>query len=57
MKLISFSYHDKTKNWGFDALDFHKLTLLVGASGVGKTKILGAIEQLKKIAEGDSFNG
>ncbi|KAA6347148.1 hypothetical protein EZS27_005385 [termite gut metagenome] len=57
MKLISFSYHDKTKNWGFDTPNFHKLTLLVGASGVGKTKILGAIEQLKKIAKGYSFNG
>jgi predicted ATPase len=30
---------------------------LVGASGVGKTKILGAIAQLKEIAQGHSFNG
>lgn len=33
------------------------LTLFVGASGVGKTKILRAIYCLSRIAAGDSYNG
>ncbi|MDX9704043.1 MAG: AAA family ATPase [Candidatus Auribacterota bacterium] len=35
----------------------NKLTLLVGASGVGKTQILRAIHAMKEIAEGNSLNG
>ena len=34
-----------------------KLTLLVGASGVGKTQILRALMALKQIAGGSSING
>ena len=33
------------------------LTLLVGASGVGKTKVLNVIKTLARIAKGASFNG
>lgn len=33
------------------------MTLLVGASGVGKTQILDAIMPLKKIANGHPFSG
>lgn len=57
MKIISFSYYDKTRDWGFENLEFLKLTLLVGASGVGKTQILRALENLKKIVDGKSLNG
>lgn len=51
------SYYDRTRNWGFENLEFLKLTLLVGASGVGKTQILRAIDTIKKITNGGSFNG
>ena len=57
MKIISFSYYDKVRNWGFENLEFLKLSLLVGASGVGKTQILRALENLKKIVDGKSLNG
>ncbi|WP_164970792.1 AAA family ATPase [Bacillus albus] len=40
--------------WHFDNVDFESLTLLVGASGVGKTKIIRAINDIKSIALGHS---
>lgn len=57
MKIIRFSYYDKTRNWGFENLKFLKLTLLVGASGVGKTQILRALTNIQRIANGTSLNG
>lgn len=57
MKIIRFSYYDKTRNWGFENLEFLKLTLLVGASGVGKTQILRALTNIKRIANDASING
>ena len=57
MRIIRFSYYDKTRNWGFENLEFLKLTLLVGASGVGKTQILRAIENIIQVSDGTSFNG
>jgi predicted ATPase len=51
MKLLKLSYHDRENEWGFEDLSFfHDLTLLVGASGVGKTRILRAVRQLRNIA-------
>ncbi len=55
MLIKSFSYHDKLRNWKLEKVDFQELTLLVGASGVGKTKILKALENLKRIAFESSF--
>jgi predicted ATPase len=40
-----------------EELLFNKLTLLVGASGVGKTQILRALMGLKQITNGSSING
>lgn len=57
MKIISLSYTDKSRNWGFENLKFQQLTLLVGASGVGKTQILKAVKTLREIASGQSYNG
>ena len=58
MRIKTLSFEDKSRNWHFDSLSFNdKLTLLVGASGVGKTQILNAIKKLKRIAKGESFNG
>ncbi len=57
MKITKFRFEDKAAEWRLEELSFNKLTLLVGASGVGKTQILRALMNLKEIAEGQSFNG
>lgn len=57
MKITSFEYVDHAAEWSLETIEFHALSLLVGASGVGKTRILHAILQLKKIARGASLNG
>nr|VFK51481.1 MAG: Predicted ATPase [Candidatus Kentron sp. TUN]VFK57872.1 MAG: Predicted ATPase [Candidatus Kentron sp. TUN]VFK66708.1 MAG: Predicted ATPase [Candidatus Kentron sp. TUN] len=57
MKIESLEYIDHASGWKLEKVDFQRLTLLVGASGVGKTKILEAILNLKGIARGKSFNG
>ncbi len=58
MKIIKFRFEDKALNWRLEEMHLDtKLTLLVGASGVGKTQILKALMNLQKIAEGQSLNG
>ena len=57
MRINKFIYTDKTLEWSLDGIVFDRLTLLVGASGVGKTQILKAILALKHIAAGDSISG
>jgi len=57
MRLTKFKYEDKTIEWRLDELLLNKLTLLVGASGVGKTQILRSILNLKKVVSGGSLNG
>lgn len=52
MKIIKFSFEDKQHNWRLDEMTFDKITLLVGASGVGKTLILKAFEELRILAHG-----
>lgn len=57
MKLLKLSYQDVHAEWGFDDLSFFPdVSLLVGASGVGKTRILRAIWCLRQIAN-DSNSG
>ncbi len=58
MKIQSLQYEDLSTGWKLDLIEFNRqLTLLVGASGVGKTQILKALENLKKISQGSSLNG
>ena len=57
MKITSFEFKDHAVDWTLERIEFNSLTLLVGASGVGKTRILNAILCLKKIAHGASLNG
>jgi len=57
MRIESFSFSDRTLEWTLDPTSFSKLTLLVGASGVGKTHILGAISTLKQVALGKPSDG
>ena len=57
MRINKFIFNDKTSEWSLDGISFDRLTLLVGASGVGKTQILKAILALRQITEGDSISG
>ena len=50
MRLKKLFYKNNTTGWNVKEVRFDKLTLLVGASGVGKTQILRAINSLKTIA-------
>ncbi|MGL5143869.1 MAG: AAA family ATPase, partial [Acinetobacter junii] len=56
IKSINASYSSRKVN--IQDVEFNKgLTLLVGASGVGKTQILDAICDIKTVALGESING
>ncbi|AFZ57952.1 AAA family ATPase [Anabaena cylindrica FACHB-243] len=58
MKIISLRLKNNFLGWDFDEVDFaSNLTLLVGVSGAGKTQILRAILDLKRIANGKAING
>ncbi len=57
MKIKKFAFKDKASEWVLEGIVFDRLTLLVGASGVGKTQILKAILALKQISNGDSLSG
>ncbi|MFO5527379.1 MAG: AAA family ATPase [Cuspidothrix sp.] len=58
MKIISLRLKNNFLGWDFDEIDFSSnLTLLVGVSGAGKTQILRAILDLKRIANGEAING
>lgn len=48
---------DHLSGWNIKDISFQPLTLLVGASGVGKTKILKALLEITNIAKGKSCNG
>ena len=56
IKSINASYSSRKVN--IQDVEFNKgLTLLVGASGVGKTQILDSICDIKAVAMGESING
>jgi len=57
MKINSLSFCDTYTKWNLSKVEFKKLTLLVGASGVGKTKILKSVLILRAIANGKSYSG
>ncbi|QGZ88420.1 AAA family ATPase [Microcystis aeruginosa] len=58
MKLLRLSYQDLASGLSIDSCEFFPdLNLLVGISGAGKTSILKAISNLKRIANGESING
>ncbi len=57
MNIKSLVYKDDSVGWELELIEFSNLTLLVGGSGVGKTRILLSILDLKKIARGTSING
>ena len=57
MKIKKVSFYNKESEWKLEPILFSDLTLLVGVSGVGKTQILDAILDLKRIAGGQAING
>ena len=58
MQIKKLEYYDDEYKWKLEEVDFlPNLNLLVGVSGVGKTRILRAIYSLKSIANGASLNG
>jgi len=56
MKIENLTYRDNALKWALEKADFEALTLLVGASGVGKTQILKSILNLKNVASGKSIS-
>lgn len=57
MRIKRLEYHDHARGWKLEPVEFSNLNLLVGVSGAGKTQILNAILNLRKIANGESLNG
>jgi AAA15 family ATPase/GTPase len=58
MKLLKLSYQDLASGLSIDSCEFFPdFNLLVGISGAGKTSILKAIRNLKRITNGESING
>ena len=57
MKVNFISYADTDTNWNLEKVSFKNLTLLVGASGVGKTQILQTLLRLRSISRGESVSG
>lgn len=58
MKIKTLTFTNCQTGWNIKDVHFNNtLTLLVGASGVGKTQILHVLDTLSRIARGYSFNG
>ncbi|MGL5061300.1 MAG: AAA family ATPase [Microcoleus sp.] len=57
MRIKRVAFWDNLRGWRFEPIEFSNLALLVGVSGVGKTKILQGILSLQNIANGESLNG
>ncbi|MFJ9290626.1 AAA family ATPase [Bacillus halotolerans] len=53
MRILSISFWDLKTKWNYQDITFDQLTLLVGVSGVGKTKIIKSIKTLTEIALGE----
>ncbi len=52
MKINSFSFNSNSRNLNIEEVSFENLNLLVGASGVGKTRILKALNFICNVAQG-----
>lgn len=57
MNIKKIRFSNNATNWHLEPMELNKLTLLVGASGVGKTQIIESIKTIKNIAKGKSING
>lgn len=50
MKLTYFTFHNKNRKLYIEPVHFNNFNLLVGISGVGKTRIIKAIEEVCQVA-------
>lgn len=57
MKILSTQFWDQTLEWKQERVLFKDMTLLVGASGVGKTRMLKSIQALRNIVNGQAISG
>jgi ABC-type glutathione transport system ATPase component len=55
MSITHFSFSNHAENWHLEKLDLDNFNLLVGISGVGKTKILNALEFVSRVATGGDY--
>jgi predicted ATPase len=56
MKIQSFKFSNNKENWHIEEVKFEDLNLLVGGSGVGKTRILKALDLICDVAQGINRN-
>ncbi|ALB43588.1 hypothetical protein AA650_16830 [Anabaena sp. WA102] len=56
MKIQSFKFSNNKENWHIEEVKFEDLNLLVGGSGVGKTRILKALNLICDVAKGINRN-
>ena len=56
MRIEKLSYHNHVTGWQLAPIEFGSVNLLVGVSGVGKTRILEVIRSLKEIAFGTPWH-
>ncbi|MFM6215436.1 MAG: AAA family ATPase [Dolichospermum sp.] len=56
MKIQSFKFSNNKQNWHIEEVKFESLNLLVGGSGVGKTRILNALNLISDTAKGVNRN-
>ncbi|MTJ21191.1 ATP-binding protein [Dolichospermum sp. UHCC 0352] len=56
MKIQSFKFSNHKENWHIQEVKFESLNLLVGGSGVGKTRILKALNLICDVAKGRNRN-
>lgn len=52
MRIKALEFENLSAGWKLERIEFDKLTLLVGGSGVGKTRILEALRMLQVLAFG-----
>jgi len=53
MKINSFNFRNNRQNWHIEKAIFDNLILLIGASGVGKTRILKALYLICNVSQGE----
>jgi predicted ATPase len=53
MKIQKFKFSNHKQNWHIEEVSFNELNLLVGASGVGKTRILRSLDLVCHVAKGN----
>lgn len=56
MRIKSFKFDDHRADWHLEETQFDAFNLLVGVSGVGKTKILDALHRVCRIATEGEYN-